>query len=300
VSERPNRDTPAGRAFLDLQNLARKQRRPTDELHQLYALEGFLTRLVASPHADKFILKGGVLLAAYDTRRPTRDVDMRAHALTNDADTILKVVEEIAAQPSNDGLQFDAASATAEVIRDQDEYTGVRVTLTGRLSAARITMHVDVNVGDPIWPAPNPVALPRLLGGHIDIDGYPLVMVLAEKLVTAIQRGAANTRWRDFTDTYLLASRHPISGADLHQSINIVASHRQAELRPLVDVLAGFAEIAQDRWTTWRRRQRLDDRLPESFSDVLASIIAFADPVIDGQARAATWDPTAMTWQLTR
>jgi hypothetical protein len=298
VSERPNRDTPAGRAFLDLQNLARKQRRPTDELHQLYALEGFLTRLVASPHADKFVLKGGVLLAAYDTRRPTRDVDMQAHALTNDADTILKVVEEIAAQPSNDGLQFDAASATAEVIRDQDEYTGVRVTLTGRLSAARITMHIDVNVGDPIWPAPNPVALPRLLGGHIDIDGYPLVMVLAEKLVTAIQRGAANTRWRDFTDIYLLASRHPISGAYLHQSMNIVASHRQAELRPLVDVLAGFAEIAQDRWTTWRRRQRLDDRLPESFSDVLAFIIAFADPVIDGQARAATWDPTAMTWQL--
>jgi hypothetical protein len=298
VSERPNRDTPAGRAYLDLQNLARKQRRPTDELHQLYALEGFLTRLVASPHADKFVLKGGVLLAAYDTRRPTRDVDMQAHALTNGADTILKVVEEIAAQPSNDGLQFDAASATAEVIRDQDEYTGVRVTLTGRLSAARITMHIDVNVGDPIWPAPNPVALPRLLGGHIDIDGYPLVMVLAEKLVTAIQRGAANTRWRDFTDIYLLASRHPISGADLHQSMNIVASHRQAELRPLVDVLAGFAEIAQDRWTTWRRRQRLDDRLPESFSDVLAFIIAFADPVIDGQARAATWDPTAMTWQL--
>jgi hypothetical protein len=298
VSEGPNRDTPAGRAYLDLQNLARKQRRPTDELHQLYALEGFLTRLVASPHADKFVLKGGVLLAAYDTRRPTRDVDMQAHALTNGADTILKVVEEIAAQPSIDGLQFDAASATAEVIRDQDEYTGVRVTLTGRLSAARITMHIDVNVGDPIWPAPNPVALPRLLGGHIDIDGYPLVMVLAEKLVTAIQRGAANTRWRDFTDIYLLASRHPISGADLYQSMNIVASHRQAELRPLVDVLAGFAEIAQDRWTTWRRRQRLDDRLPESFSDVLAFIIAFADPVIDGQARAATWDPTAMTWQL--
>jgi hypothetical protein len=184
------------------------------------------------------------------------------------------------------------------VIRDQDEYTGVRVTLTGRLSAARITMHIDVNVGDPIWPAPNPVALPRLLGGHIDIDGYPLVMVLAEKLVTAIQRGTANTRWRDFTDIYLLASRHRIPGDDLDQSMKTVASHRQAVLRPLVNVLAGFVEIAQDRWTSWRRRQRLDDRLPESFSDVLAFIIAFADPVIDGQTRAARWDPTAMTWRL--
>lgn len=29
-------------------------------------------------------------------------------------------------------------------------------------------------------------------------------MVLAEKLVTAVQRGTANTRWRDFADVYLL------------------------------------------------------------------------------------------------
>jgi hypothetical protein len=56
VTGRPTRATVAGRAYLDLQNLARKQRRPTDELHQIYALEGFLTRLVASPYADRFVL----------------------------------------------------------------------------------------------------------------------------------------------------------------------------------------------------------------------------------------------------
>jgi predicted enzyme related to lactoylglutathione lyase len=33
-----------GRAYLDLQNLARRHGRPTDELHQLYGLEGFLAR----------------------------------------------------------------------------------------------------------------------------------------------------------------------------------------------------------------------------------------------------------------
>jgi len=74
VTDRPTRATVAGRAYLDLQNLARRQGRPTDELHQIYALEGFLARLVVSPYADRFVLKGGVLLAAYDTRRPTRDL----------------------------------------------------------------------------------------------------------------------------------------------------------------------------------------------------------------------------------
>ena len=42
VTTRPTRATTAGRVYLDLQNLARRQGRPTDELHQLYALEGFL------------------------------------------------------------------------------------------------------------------------------------------------------------------------------------------------------------------------------------------------------------------
>ena len=68
-STRPTRSTTSGRTYLDLQNLARKQSRPTDELHQLYALEGFLARLTISPYAKQFVLKGGVLLAAFGTRR---------------------------------------------------------------------------------------------------------------------------------------------------------------------------------------------------------------------------------------
>lgn len=75
---RPNRATTAGRTYLDLQNLARRQHRPTDELHQLFALEGFLDRLTRSDYADQLVLKGGALLAAYDARRPTRDVDIAA------------------------------------------------------------------------------------------------------------------------------------------------------------------------------------------------------------------------------
>jgi hypothetical protein len=37
MTSRPTRATAAGRAYLDLQNLARRQDRPTDELHQMYA-----------------------------------------------------------------------------------------------------------------------------------------------------------------------------------------------------------------------------------------------------------------------
>jgi hypothetical protein len=208
-SRRPTRATVAGRTYLDLQNLARRQHRPTDELHQLYALEGFLARLAASAYADSLVLKGGVLLAAYDARRPTRDIDMQARALDNNAGQILQHVRAIAAADIDDGLIFDADQAAATVIRDESDYTGVRVSLTATLAAAGLSLHVDVNVGDPIWPAPRSIALPRLLGGSINLTGYPLPMVYAEKFLTALQRGTANTRWRDFADLYLLTDRHP-------------------------------------------------------------------------------------------
>ena len=65
---RPTRNTPDGDAYLDLQQLAKADGRATDELLALYALEGFLDRLSSSPRADDLVLKGGVLLAAYDTQ----------------------------------------------------------------------------------------------------------------------------------------------------------------------------------------------------------------------------------------
>lgn len=64
---RPTRGTPSGDAYLDLQNQARHARRPTQELFQLYVLEGFLARLTISDARDTFVLKGGVLLAAFDS-----------------------------------------------------------------------------------------------------------------------------------------------------------------------------------------------------------------------------------------
>jgi len=92
---KPDRSTTGGTAYLDLRKLASETSRPTDELHQLYALEGFLDRLTQSPHRDTFVLKGGVLLAAYVDRRPTRDVDLAAHQIQTDSDSIRTIVAAI-------------------------------------------------------------------------------------------------------------------------------------------------------------------------------------------------------------
>jgi predicted nucleotidyltransferase component of viral defense system len=296
VNGPPTRANVAGRAYLDLQNLARRTKRPTDELHQIYALEGFLARLAESAYAERLVLKGGVLLAALDVRRPTRDVDFQGRHISNDLDHVLSIVKAIASQRLDDGLILHAEAATAEIIREQDEYSGIRVTLTGQLAAARLSLHVDVNVGDPIWPAPATVSVPRLLDGSISVIGYPLAMVHAEKLVTAIQRGAANTRWRDFVDVYALSRRHDIDGDEPMSATRQVAEHRGARLTSMQDALGNYATQSQRRWTLWLRKQRLADRVPAGLDEVVAAIGAFAHPALLGEATNLTWKAARLAW----
>jgi hypothetical protein len=259
-------------------------------------LECFLDRLVRSNFAKNFVLKGGVLLAALDARRPTRDIDLAATALGNDVGAMLDVIKKVAAIALDDGLVFDAARATAETIREDDNYSGVRITLGGMLSRAVISLHVDINVGDPIWPEPQQVRLPRLLAGELVVRGYPLEMVLAEKIVTAIARGTANTRWRDFVDIYTLVRRHNIDGNLLRQSLLKVAEFRDVALIPLRLVLADYAAVAQQRWLAWLKKQRLEATVPTEFSRVLELVFNFADRVIASESTTEAWDSAVKSW----
>ena len=109
----------------------------------------------------------------------------------------------------------------------------------------------------------------------INILGCRVELILAEKIITALQRGTANTRWRDFVDIAELA-RRDINSEDLAESIRRVAAFRQVQLSPLSNTLEGFGEHAQSRWAAWRRKQQLNDT-PESFAALLDIVIAFSD-----------------------
>lgn len=291
--------TPARQAYLDLQRLAKSDRRNTQELLDLYTLEGVLARLAVSPHRENLVLKGGVLLAAWGNRRPTRDVDLEALVLSNDPDTVVSVLREILAESVDDGLTFDLDSLAPQVIRDEEEYSGVRVSCTAHLDTARITFHVDVSVGDPIHPAPVQVTVPGLLQERPDISvlGYPMPMTLAEKLVTAMQRGIASTRWRDFGDIWTLSRSHDIDGEELSAAIDTVTAARGATVTSLRDVLDGYAAIAQPKWSAWRRRLGRELVLPEQFDEVVKHTITFADPVFERRVSGLTWVVAEQRWR---
>lgn len=300
---RPTRADPGGRAYLDLQNRARREGRLTQELLVLYALERFLARLSISPHAGRFVLKGGLLLAALKARRATIDADLLATHMDNDQEAVLARVLEIAATPvdGDDGVEYLLPTARAQSIRDGDRYAGVRVTLDARVARASIKLRLDVSFGDPVTPAPVEIAYPPLREGDapVHVLGYPLVTVLAEKLCTAVDLGESNSRLRDYADIWTLTCIHDNDAHELRAALRATATHRGVQLRPLADAVGDLATTRRDAYRAYRRRLG-DDAvgLPESLDDLVAAVIAFADPVLSEPPTASrTWRAATRYWE---
>lgn len=300
MSPAPQHGAPAGDAFLAIQKLARATGSDVQELLTLYALEGLVARVAASRYREDFVLKGGVLLAAFSLRRPTKDVDLQATGLANDVDDVLERVRELATIDVGDGLIFDLNEIRGHTIREDDGYPGVRVRLVAGLGKARLTIGIDVNFGDPIWPAPTEISLPRLIQigqQPVRVLGYPLPMVVAEKIVTALQRGEANTRWRDFADVLTICRTHDLAAGDLRAAFEAVASFREIALRPLLPGLDRMHETAQAKWSNWRRRQSRANDLPEQFDEVLHAVAALVDPLLNATPLTRSrWIAVEQTW----
>lgn len=287
--------------FAQIQNQARANGQNVSELARLYTLEGMLARVAVSDHADDFVLKGGVLLAAFALRRPTKDIDLEATRIANDAQNVASRVREIAGIALDDGIEFTLDSIRAETIREGDEYQGIRLKLIGVIGRSENVIGLDISFGDPIWPAPQKIDVPRVLDKDqsppISILGYPLVMVVAEKVVTMLQRGEANTRWRDFADVIAIADRHAIGEIELRGALVTVATHRRAVLEPLIPALDAMPTIAQPKWARWRLNQEQRDSIPGSFLDCLIRIAALVDPVVTTASLDRTWNPAEAQWR---
>lgn len=299
---RPTRDSAAGRAYLDLQNQARRQKRGTQELLTMYIVERWLSRMARSAYAEDFILKGGMLLASFGTRRPTVDADALARNMASDEETVARRVAEIAAmEDPDDGVEFLPETVTTAVIRDDALYSGVRVTMTTRLATAQVKLRLDINFGDPVTPAPRAVELPSLRPDlpPIRILGYPIETVLAEKLVTAIELGRANTRVRDFADIYLLTGTQVVQCGSLRDALTATAEFRGTALIPLTQAADGLGELRDSTYVAYRKS--LGDTgasLTPRFSDTVAAVAAFVDPVLGGLGDEAVWNPAERGWSF--
>jgi Nucleotidyl transferase AbiEii toxin, Type IV TA system len=120
-----------------LLNLAHARGQPMELLLTRYALERLLHRLSLSPHRERFVLKGAMLLATWfdEPHRATRDVDLLGFGDAAE-EALLATFREIMALEVDDGVSFDLKGLKIEAIREEVEYGGSRLR-TRRRSPAR-------------------------------------------------------------------------------------------------------------------------------------------------------------------
>lgn len=217
-----------------------------------YGVERFLYRLSISPHADKFILKGALLLLAWfgETLRPTRDADLLGFGEISDNELMRIFREVCAVDVAPDAVTFNSESIRIEAIREDDAYGGRRVTFEATLGAARLKIQVDVGIGDAVTPAPQWLDYPSLLDlPRPRLRAYPRETVVAEKLHAMVLLGARNSRMKDYFDVYALVREGRLNESVLSRAIAATFARRRTEvpIRTPVGLSDNFANEATNR-----------------------------------------------------
>jgi hypothetical protein len=283
-----------------LLNQSRAQGRPFQELLQYFAMERFLYRLAESQHADRFILKGALLLTAWraPVSRPTMDIDL-AGRTSNQLYHIKEFVSAvcgIAVAP--DGIEFNRDSIEVSRIKEDADYEGVRVQFHATLAKARIPMQIDIGFGDVITPGPADVEYPTILDFPAPlIRAYPKETVIAEKLEALTALGLLNSRMKDFYDLALLSRTYPFDGKPLAEAITATFRHRATtiEAEPI-----GLTQAYSDdparvlQWRAFLRRSRFGDEarnLTSLIDEIRPFLLPILSKVAEDNSFNARWNP---------
>ena len=231
-----------------IRNLARSKSADAQVLMRNYMMERFLERISVSEYRDKFILKGGMLVAAMIglESRATMDIDGTIKGINVSVDAVEKMIAAIVSVPMEDGVEFQVKRISE--IMDEAEYPGIRVSMETRFDGVRTPLKIDISTGDAITPREVRYKFKLMLEERsIDIWAYNLETILAEKLETVVSRSTTNTRMRDFYDLHMLSQLYgqAIVPADLSVALIATARKRNTE-KYLADAVAAFDEIETD------------------------------------------------------
>lgn len=299
MTRRPVVDTAAS-VRQRLLNIARDKNRPFNEVLQYFAMERFLYRLGISDHGGKFILKGALMLVAWDApvARSTKDIDLLGRMANDIEDVVDAIKSACSTEAIPDGLRFDEKSVIGERIAEDAGYEGVRVRFRGTLGNARITMQVDVGFGDAVVPGPTEVNYPTILDLPAPrLSGYSRESAIAEKFEAMVKLGVLNSRMRDFFDVWLLSRHFEFDGRTLSDAIRETFTRRGTELPESPVALAVVFSDDPGKVSQWRafvRKIRIP-AIPESLGDVVAQIALFLGPIAYASSRGnpffGRWHP---------
>lgn len=266
-----------------------------------FCLERFLHRLGVSDRRDRFVLKGAMLLRLWSDRpyRATLDLDLLrrgevgVEAIRDD----LSAITGTAVEP--DAIEFEDGSIRIEAIRAEDEYAGTRATLPARCGKARLSLQIDLGVGDDVWPEPQPCVYPTLLDFPApELLAYPREAVVAEKLEALVVLGNRNSRIKDLFDIHHLALRFAFDRATLTEAIRRTFERRHTPISedPPIGLTRAYWDLPSrpTQVRAFARRARIE--VWDGFEEECARILgAFLCPLLQdvrrGQRQSGSWPP---------
>lgn len=252
-----------------IRNLSKSNAADAQVLMRNYMMERFLERVSISEYRNKFILKGGMLVAAMVglDARSTMDIDATIKGATIGIEEVENIISAIISVPINDGVFFRVKRISE--IMDEAEYPGIRVSMEAEFDRVITPLKIDISTGDAITPREVQYSFKLMLENReIEIWAYNLETVLAEKMETVVARSTANTRMRDFYDLHILnlLYEQSIVASDLGAALTATATKRGTE-RYLADALMVCDEVEanpvmEKLWTAYQKKYSYASDLP--------------------------------------
>ena len=242
-----------------IRNLAKKKNIKAQVLLQNYMFERFLERLSLSEYKDKFVLKGGMLIAAIVgiDIRSTMDLDATLREMPLTLESIGEIIATICSTEIEDNVTMEMRTITP--IRPDDVYGGYRVKITAAFDTIETPLAVDISTGDVITPQ----AVKYMFHGifdekkMIELWTYNIETIIAEKIETILSRNVFSTRPRDYYDIFILSTTQTYDAAILKAAVSATAKHRGSveqisDIQALLKIISDSVELRQ-MWEKYRR-----------------------------------------------
>jgi predicted nucleotidyltransferase component of viral defense system len=241
-----------------IRNIAKAKGITAQVVLQHYFFERFLDRLSRSEFHEKFILKGGLLIAVMAglDARSTMDLDATIRNLPLDEEQIRMVITAICSIPIDDGLVFQITGTNQ--IRDDAEYGGIRVSLEAIYENINAPLSIDITAGDVITPKPVKRLFTSLFDdtSQFELLTYNSETILAEKVETILRRSISNTRPRDFYDVYFIVKTQSYNDVIFRQAFSATATHRRTieKIKNVSEILRAIKEnpMMKQQWEKYR------------------------------------------------
>ena len=243
-----------------IRNIAKQKNIPAQVILQNYMFERLLVRLSVSEYKEKFVLKGGMLVAAIVglDNRATMDMDTTLKNLPLTPEAIRSALEDICTIKFDDGVAFEIG--TISPIREDDIYGGYRVMLNAKFDTLLTPLSIDVSTGDAITPHTVQYNFSEIFDDEksYELWAYNIETVMAEKVETILRRGVFNTRPRDFYDAYILTTTQKFDKTVFADALKATAKHRGTtqQIEDVPGILHNIEESLElkNMWNKYRKQ----------------------------------------------